>query len=302
MVGGGGFIGRHVAAALAACGAEAHATTRGAAPGAKDHPLDLRDDDAVRALVAEVRPAITFNLAGYGVDAGERDEGEAELLNDRFVGVLAEAVASALTLRDARWPGLDLVHAGSALEYGTVEGDLHEWAQPRPTTLYGRTKLGGTRRLSRSCRELATTGLKAATARLFMVYGPGEHEGRLLPSLLLAAATRTPLKLTAGKQERDFTFVGDAAEGLLRLGVASGVRTGEVVNLATGRLTSVRAFVETAARVVGLAPELLRFGELPTRDEEMRHAPVAVARAKELLGWLPSTPIDGGVRRSASGR
>jgi nucleoside-diphosphate-sugar epimerase len=299
VVGATGFVGRHVIAALVRGGAKLHWTTRGASQGAAAHGVDLRDEAAVRALIAKVRPAITFNLAGYGVDAGERNERDATLLNDELVGALARALAATPKSRDENWRGLELVHVGSALEYGDASGDLNEATEPKPTTLYGRTKLAGTRRLA----ELAATlPLRAATARLFMVYGPGEHAGRLLPSLIESARLQKPLPLTSGTQQRDFTFVGDAAEALLRLGVANGVRPGEAVNVATGRLTSVRDFVEAAARALKLPTELLQFGALPTRAEEMRHSPVAVARAKELLDWLPPTAIEEGLRKSAGPR
>jgi len=311
VFGGTGFLGTHVAAALARAGAQPHWTTRDralAGPGAlgfaggRGHVADLRDERAVREVVAAVRPAIAFNLAGYGVDPVERDEVDAHLLNAAFVATAARALSEAPPAGESvagRTELLRLVHVGSALEYGAAAGDLHESTEPRPTTLYGRTKLAGTQLLAEAC---AGSPLRAATARLFMVYGPGEREGRLLPSLLRAAAARAPIELTAGAQQRDFTFVGDAAEGLLRLGAAASVRPGEVVNLATGRLTSVRAFAETAARILGLPPELLRFGALATRGEEMSHAPVAVGRARVLLGWLPPTTVEEGLRRSAAAR
>lgn len=292
VLGATGFIGRHVAAGLAAAGAEVH----GAARSGGRHRLDLRDERAVEELVAKVAPAVTFNLAGYGVDPAERDERVAEAVNDRLVETLARVVAKH---RDRSWPGLALVHAGSALEYGAAAGDLAESTAPRPTTLYGRTKLAGTQRLQRIASEL---DLPCVTARLFMVYGPGEREGRLLPALLRAARSRAPIDLTAGRQQRDFTYVGDVAEGLLRLAACRGSRPGEPVNLATGRLVSVEEFVRTAASALGFPLELLRFGALPTRPEEMAHAPVSVARLKELLDWTPPTAAGEGLRRTLAER
>ena len=122
-----------------------------------------------------------------------------------------------------------------------------------------------------------SAGLQALVARLFTVYGPGEHEGRLLPTLLNAARTGQPAELTNGLQQRDFIYVEDVAEGLLRLGLSCGT-PGEVVNLATGHLTTVRECAETAARVLSLSAERLRFGTLPTRAEEMQHDPVTLDR------------------------
>jgi nucleoside-diphosphate-sugar epimerase len=136
------------------------------------------------------------------------------------------------------------------------------------------------------------------TARLFNVYGPGEHPGRLLPSLLDAARSRTAVDLTAGQQRRDFTYVEDVAEGLLRLGVSPAMEPGFVVNLATGRLTTVKEFVLIAARLLAIPPEHLRFGALPGRTAEMSHEEVAIDRLTRLLAWRPAGTIEEGITRT----
>lgn len=302
VTGGGGFIGRWVAQALAEAGADVHVTVRapqaGAPPGATTnavvHAVDLAEPGAAAALIARLRPAVVFNLAGYGVDPAERDETSARLINSDLPPVLVEAMHSS-GLRD--WPGQQVVHAGSALEYGTATGNLREDGPATPTTLYGRTKLEGTRRLAAAA---VRRGVRAVTARLFMVYGTGEHAGRLLPALIAAAAHDRPVELTAGEQRRDFTWAGDAAEGMLLLAVNREPELGSV-NVATGRLTTVREFTERAAAVLGIAPGRLRFGALPARKEEMRHDPVTIDRLRALAGWVPATTIEEGVARTAAG-
>jgi nucleoside-diphosphate-sugar epimerase len=252
---------------------------------------DVCNDQSVRETLSRVRPHITFNLAGYGVDRNERDEAQAQRVNGRFVGVLCEAVAES---RDPGWSGAALVHAGTQLEYGPVSGELSEQRLPRPTTLYGRSKLDGTERLQQ-CAE--AHGLPAFTARLFNVYGPGERSGRLLPLLMDAATRGQPLPLTEGEQKADFVYVEDVAEGLLRIGLARG-HPGEIVNLATGKLTSVRAFAERAAWLLGLPQHLLHFGALPQRAETLRYNAVSTARLRRLTGWTPPAEIDDGIRRT----
>jgi nucleoside-diphosphate-sugar epimerase len=160
--------------------------------------------------------------------------------------------------------------------------------------MYGITKLSGTRAIER-CGD--TTAFPAIVARLFTIYGPGEHDGRLVPTLVAAAQHSDPILLSEGRQRRDFTYVEDVAEGLLRLGTAKGP-AGWTVNLATGNLASVREFTETAARVLRLDPARLRFGAIPTRPEEMEHLAVAVERLRELLGWVPETDTAAGLART----
>lgn len=300
LLGASGFIGRWVARALT----EAHADlvlpvrrreaaepllTRWGVCGTLID-ADLTEDDALAHVCVRANPSITFNLAGYGVDPGDRDEDMAYLVNARLIERLARRLAGQI---DDRWPGSHLVHAGSALEYGEVAGAVSEHTPPNPTTLYGRSKLLGTGLLEETCRR---SGLRGLTARLFMVYGAGEREGRLLPELICRAASGGDVQLTSGEQRRDFTYVEEVAEGLLRLGLvgdASGT-----VNLATGRLTRVRDVAELAAAQLAMSPERLRFGALPTRADEMGGVTeVCVGRLRRLTGWTPATPPDEGVRR-----
>jgi UDP-glucose 4-epimerase len=294
VLGAGGFIGRHVAEALAAEGAQLILSDRSlpaltsvnVAGSAERIACDVMSSQDVADLLRRVRPSFIFNLAGYGVNPAQRDETIAHQVNAELPGKLAELSESSTTL----------IHVGSALEYGTASGDLNESTVCTPTTLYGQTKLAGTLALR---AQASRSGQRAVTARLFTVYGPGEIEGRLLPALIATARDRKPLPITDGSQRRDFTYVGDVVQGLLKLGV-SDMEPGEVVNLATGRLDTVRNFVQRSAQVLGIDEELLQFGALPTRAEEMSHDPVSIRRLRELTGWTPATSIEEGVRLTAA--
>lgn len=301
VLGAAGFIGRWVARALTGCDANLTLVVRDAARATPIFDtyavqgavveLDLGDLARVRNCLASLRPTVVFNLAGYGVDRGERDPEVAYRINAHLVAALGEALAD---YSDPHWTGQALVHVGSALEYGALGGNLSEEVLPHPTTLYGQSKLAGTCWLARACQAHSVRGI---TARLFTVYGPGEHPGRLWPTLQEAARSGQPLPLTAGQQQRDFTYVEDVAEGLVRLGVAD-APPGAIVNLATGRLTSVRRFAEMAASSLGIPSDHLQFGALPTRGEEMTHEPVTVERLRRLLGWTPPTSLEVGMRRA----
>jgi UDP-glucose 4-epimerase len=299
VLGASGFIGSWVARKLAEAGAETHLVVRdsagvAAAPGGRVSEADLAQADALAGIFEEIRPAIVFNLAGYGVDPSERDTDLSERLNALLPQAICEAAAR---WKDCDWLGQHVIHVGSALEHGTASGDLREDGPAHPTTVYGQTKLQGTLHIAKCAKRL---GLRAITARLFTVYGPGEHRGRLLPSLIESARAGKPLELTSGTQLRDFTYVEDVADGLLRLGLAQ-AKPGWIVNLATGRLTTVRSFAETAGRILGMPIEHLKFGAIPTRREEMRHHPVSVERLRRVTGTVPSTGIEEGIRRTAGG-
>lgn len=292
VLGAGGYIGRRLASQLDRAGAEVIRVVRpggSPAPGARGVPLDLASPGKARDLLHSVGPAITFNMAGYGVSPLQRDATQAQRINAELPVELGSACRD-LAPGDG-WSGLRLVQAGSALEYGTATGDLEESTVALPTTLYGRTKLAGTLAIAEA---VAAGHLSGVTARLFTVYGPGETAGRLLPSLLAARGKPDAIPLTEGRQFRDFTFLDDVTEGLLRLG-ALPEAPAATVNLATGVLMTVREFVVRAAAVIGLGADQLRFGALPGRPEEMSHDPVNIGRFVAATGWRPRTTIEEGV-------
>jgi len=304
VIGASGFIGRWVARDLAARGARLSLVVRDRlaaeqifwAYGVHGNVFeaDLENLETVTKLLETLKPCMVFNLAGYGMDRSGRDNKSAYQINARLVRVILNSMAK---VRNPLWMGQDIVHVGTALEYGIIGGNLCEDSIPHPTTLYGASKLAGTELLKSFCSPYK---VKAVTARPFTVYGPGERPGRLLPSLLKSAETRSPLKLTQGEQMRDFIYVEDVAEGLLRLGVCLPVY-GDIVNLATGKLTSVRSFAETAAKIIGIPQHNLLFGEIPPIAEEMHHTEVTTERLQQLTSWLPATGIVEGIRKTTDG-
>lgn len=302
VLGASGFIGRWVASELCCQQANVHLVVRNKNIAKEIFAMydikgvvveaDLRSTGTLPELFRRIKPSITFNLIGYGVDPTERDEETAYQTNTEMITMIGSAIAQT---KDDCWSGQDIIHTGSALEYGTINGDLTEDSIPKPTTAYGKSKLAGTQRLALICRQRQIKGI---TARLFTVFGPGEHEGRLLPSLLEVVDSTNPVLLSAGMQERDFTYVTDVAKGLLRLGLVNKATPGEVVNLATGRLTSVRSFAEAAAGILGISQDRLKFGAMPTRAEEMQHSAVTIERLRNMTSWQPGTPVESGIQQA----
>jgi len=305
VVGATGFVGRALARALVARGARvvAHARDPRRLPpdlaGLETVAADLEPAGSAAALARATRPDVAFLASGYGVAKDERDEARAVRLNRDVPVELADALAEDPTEAGA-WRGPRLVTLGSALECGAGAASLDEAAEARPGEVYGRTKRAATELLAARRGRLASV-----VGRAFTVFGPGERPGRLVPTLIAARAGTAPIPLSSGTQQRDFVAVDDVARALAELAELDGetVRAGRYpfdapcLNLASGALTPVRAFVLALADELGIDRARLGFGDLPPLPEEMHHPPVPVDRLRAALGWTPSPDPRDGIRR-----
>lgn len=109
--------------------------------------LDITDRDSVMRALEEHEPAVIVNGAAFtAVDAAETDEAGAARINDHAVGILAEAARDADAL---------LVHLSTDFVFdGTAGRPYDEDDEPRPVSVYGRTKLAGERRALDAARSL----------------------------------------------------------------------------------------------------------------------------------------------------
>jgi UDP-glucose 4-epimerase len=142
-------------------------------------------------------------------------------------------------------------------------------------------------------------------ARFQNVYGPGEILGagrwrgtpatvwrNVTPAFVYRALKGMPLELeNEGRASRDFIYVGDIVEGLLRCATAG--RSGDVYNLASGKETSIRELAETINRMAGndAGVELL-----PARDwDRSGHRYGSAEKAREMLGFEARVPLEDGL-------
>ena len=165
---------------------------------------DLRDSDAVRARIADLRPDHIFHLASRPPGSGDDWTRIAE--EQRMLANLAYVMPQHCTL----------IYTGSMAEYGR-SGVLRDDDQCTPDTVYGCAKLAGTS-LALALRTML--GLDIRVGRLFGVYGPGESPARLLPALIGKLRAGDSVPLSDGRQRRDFIHIDDACKALVRLGDA----------------------------------------------------------------------------------
>ena len=160
----------------------------------------------------------------------------------------------------------------------------------KPATIYGVCKHALHVALEAFAR---LTGLGLVWPRVFFVYGPHEHDSRLVASVVKALVRGVPAECTEGRQVRDYLYVHDVAAGLV---ASLEAEYNGAVDLASGTGIAVRDLVSQVAHNLGRA-DLVRLGARSPPDD----VPLVLGDATEaqlLLGWRPRTSIEAGVENT----
>ena len=277
LTGGGGFVGRHVAAALRRRGHEV------LAPRSSEH--DLLAPGAARDVVAATAPDALVHLAWYAEHGRFWDAEINDAWADATVGLVRAFAAAG---------GRRAVLAGSCAEYRWDDSTCDERTTPiEPATRYGRAKDAARRGAEQVAAE---HGLALAWGRIFFTFGPGEPPARLVPSIARAVLGGRPAEMTHGAQVRDWLYVEDLADGFAALleSTAEGP-----VDVASGEGRTLREIAVATARAAGDAG-LLAPGGVEARPGEPERIVAAAGRIRDEVGWRPSIGLQEGLARTVA--
>jgi UDP-glucose 4-epimerase len=190
-----------------------------------------------------------------------------------------------------------LVYAGSSSAYGdTPTLPKHEEMPTSPLSPYALQKLVGEQYLALFTKLY---GLDTVTTRYFNVFGPRQdpsspYSGVI--SLFISALVdgRQPIIYGDGGQTRDFTYVANVVDGVLRACHAPGI-AGEMMNVATGGRISLNELLATMCDLLEVQTETI-YREL--RAGDVRDSQADISRAKQLIGYVPLVDLREGLERT----
>ena len=179
--------------------------------------------------------------------------------------------------------------ASSSSVYGESPRPLASETDPiAPLSPYGVTKAAGEQLVSVYARG---GEFETVTVRLFTVYGPRQRPDMAFHRWIEALLDGRDLPVYGdGTQVRDFTFVADAIEGLVR--AAERGRAGTTYNLGRGRPHAVREVIAALERLSGLRATWTPSSSAPG---DPRHTGADTARARAELGFEAVTSDDEGL-------
>jgi nucleoside-diphosphate-sugar epimerase len=288
VTGAAGFIGSHLAEALAARRHEAvgiDCFTDYYDPALKEQNargLDVRRLDLAEDALDFAGFDGVFHLAGQ---PGVRSFGDVFPLYVRQNVLATQRVLEAASAAGAR-----VVFASSSSVYGEAERyPTPEETPPRPLSPYGITKL--------ACEHLARAygrsfGLDAVVLRYFNAYGPRQRPDMAFPRVVGALAGERPFTLFGdGEQSRSFTYVLDVVEATIL--AMERAATGGTLNVGGGQEATMN---EAIAALEAIAGRRLDVRREPAVPGDQRRTKADTTRIRAELGWEPRTSLDEGLR------
>jgi nucleoside-diphosphate-sugar epimerase len=210
----------------------------------------------------------------------------------------ANITASLNVLVAARDAGVKrLVYAGSSSAYGnTPTLPKREDMATNPLSPYALQKLVA----EQYCQMFTRLyGFETVTIRYFNVFGPRQDPGSPYSGVISLFATallegRRPTIYGDGGQTRDFTYVANVVDGVLRACEAPKA-AGQVINVACGTRISLNDLLNAMNAIVGTAIEPIYTAE---RAGDVRDSQADIAKAKTLLGYEPRVLLEEGLKHT----
>lgn len=253
-------------------------------PGEEAEGLQLLELDLSR--IGEIgdqigRQADAWIQIGWD-GAGSDNRTRRDVQQDNVVHSL-EAVRAAAASGCRRF-----LFTGSQAEYGVYHQPVHEDMACHPVSEYGMAKVDFCRQAQPLCQQL---GMEYVHARIFSVYGPGDHPWSLVQSCLKTWRAGGHMKLGECTQQWNFMYIEDAASALLSL-LTEG--TAGIYNVGSQDTRPLRNFIEEMYEICGRKGSF-RYGERPQNAEGPADLMPDIGKLLRETGWRPKTTFSEGI-------
>jgi len=296
VLGGTGWVGRHLCAEFAESGYRVVVLARNPMPQVRHDrfvPLDLAaaaPDTTAGILRAEsVDVVVNATDAANATDGWDRTEEEMVRSN---VGLVSRLVTAVISLP---WRPR-LVHLGTIHEYGPMDAGtaIDESMVPRPESVYARTKLAGSTVVFDAARAGLVDGVVLRAANVCGPHpSPVSLPGKLL-TLLDEASRSGTMRLSIAPTKRDFVDVRDLAVAALQ--AAERPAVSGATNIGSGVAVELRELVTLFVTGAGFPQSIIeeQAASVPSLGEDWVEADIG--RARELLDWAPRIPLGESLR------
>jgi nucleoside-diphosphate-sugar epimerase len=296
VTGASGFIGSHVVGRLVGGGAHVSAVSSSVSTYSPERlapyldqiellEANLTDRSSLAHVVAQARPELVIHLAAF------THVGKSFSRIDENIQTNVQGTVNLLLALDGNYERFVYISSGDV--YGDAPVPFREDGPVSPASPYAVSKYAA----ERFCRMFQDAyGWPIVCLRPFNVYGPQQSPDRIIPELIISALHGTDLKMTAGRQTREFMFIDDVSDVFVRALLTPGI-DGQVINVSRSEEIAIRDLAVTVLNLMGNPVEAL-FGALDNRPNEIWRMFGDDTKAKDLLGWSPTTSLTDGLERT----
>ncbi len=287
ITGANGFVGGHLARALASSGTRSllltgrqetysHGTLP---PGCQYLQADLENPSEA---MTRSRFDIIIHLAA-ALSTQDSSTARRALMD-------ANVSCTLSMLELAREHGAFFVFPSSGLLYGDQPGPHHEDLPLLPLNFYTFSKLMAEQLIEHFHRYHA---VKALVLRASLIYGPGQGGAMFIPSIVKALVDGEEFPMTAGQQKRDFIYIDDL---IAALDSAISQQLTGTFNLGGGVAPTLAEVAEMAGQITGNSSKL-RMGAIPYRKVESWEYFLQIGKLQKALGWSPRVDLKTGLEK-----
>jgi nucleoside-diphosphate-sugar epimerase len=299
VTGGAGFIGSHIAAALAASGAKLRIIDD-LSTGYRENLEELKGDvDFIEASVADenaLRKAVEDVELVFHEAAIPSVPRSVENPRQTHIASVESTFSLLLAARDRNVRRV--VYAASSSAYGDQPTlPKVETMLPEPLSPYAVAKLVG----EHYCQVFTRVyGLETVSLRYFNVFGPrqdpsSQYSGVISRFISALLSGDQPVIYGDGEQSRDFTYIQNVVDANLKA-AESPKAAGQVINIANGERITLNQLLSELMSLTGKSDVVADYE--PTRPGDVKHSLADISRARELLSFEPRVDLRTGLQRT----
>jgi FlaA1/EpsC-like NDP-sugar epimerase len=232
--------------------------------------LEERKDLSVRSVVMELPPAdLVFHLAS-NIPQKANGGYEKDIETMKNIIEFCEMNNSVL------------IFPSSSAVYGDADGIVNENSVLNPINEYGKSKM--------YCERLFNNSkVNGAILRLFNVYGEGQYEKFVIPSIIKGIKEE---KITLSYAKRDFVHISDVIEAMLRAAIICKDKK-EILNVGSGKSNELKYVADIIESM--LDKQVIR--EYQNNSGNIKDIWADMERTKRVLNWEPEIKLEDGLRR-----
>lgn len=252
------------------------------------YQVDYLNYEKLQMLFKAVRPRHIIHLAATRNRTGFNGYGVEEL--KKFINSDINIILAASTLKNLK----TFVYFGSADCYASSIIPLSYKTSFAPDSPYGFVKANGMNLVESLNRSNNFPGINLIPS---LIYGPGQKPDMFIPSLILHILSKKEFKMTAGLQKRDYIFVSDVVDVVMKLiKTDSNFHFGKRFLLGSGENKSIR---DLAFQVAEMFPKgaknLIKVGALKQIENHDRSYKFDMSKTFEQLSWQPKYNLEIGL-------